>query len=201
MKISEISNYVETNEDKGLVASVKKILRAYEQTFGEDVDVLYLLGNIEQFFTRMQDRYENAFTIRNILSGQQKLLDLPIIREKLSDSQHKMLQEVTRSRASTFTKTANDKQRTKAKVMPEEVRPSLETEAEAEGELIVAEAAMSESPGDTLDESILAESEQKIEEQEGRIEEQARQIEQLRGEVVKLKSFIGAVKVILNLMD
>ena len=199
MNIAEISVHLENNEDKGLVASVKKILRAYEQTFGEDVDVLLLLGNIEQFFTRMQDRYENAFTIRNILSGQQKLLDLPIIREKLSDSQHKMLQEVTRSRASTFTKTANDKQRTKAKVMPEEVRPSLETEAE--GELIVAEAAMSESPGDTLDESILAESEQKIEEQEGRIEEQARQIEQLRGEVVKLKSFIGAVKVILNLMD
>ena len=197
MKIAEISDYLESNEDKGLVASVKKILRAYEQTFGEDVDVLYLLGDIEQFFARVQDRYENAFTIRNILSGQQKLLDLPIVREKLSDSQHKMLQELTRSRASTFTKTANDKQRTKAKVQGE-VQRSPETDAEGE---LIAGGAMFEPPDDTLDESILAESEQKIEEQKGRIEEQARQIEQLRGEVVKLKSFIGAVKVILNLMD
>lgn len=199
MKVTEISKHLEHHEDKSIVASVKKILRAYEQTFSEDVDVLSVLGDIEQFFARMQDRYENAFTVRNILSGQQKLLDLPIVREKLSDSQYRKLQEMTRSRASAFTKTANDKQRMKGKVTEGEIRSNPETDTNWEA--TEGNTAMFQPADDAFDEFIFTKQEQTIEEQAGRIEEQLRQIDHLNATVFKLKSFIQAVKVILNLMD
>ena len=115
MKIIEISKHLEACEDKSHVATIKKVLRAYEQTFSGDVDIMFILTDIQVFFARLQDRYENAFTVRNILTGQQKLLDLPMVKEKLEDKLHKSLHESTRAKMSSFTKTANDKQRAKIK--------------------------------------------------------------------------------------
>jgi hypothetical protein len=192
MKIADISKALEINEDKNLVASVKKILRAYEQTFSEDVDVMSVLADIEIFFERMQDRYENAFTIRNILSGQQKLLDLPIVRERLPELQYKNLQELTRMRASVFTKTANGKQRTKV-TDDASGRESMEEAGRKQDEEADVEAS---EPIDSTDGSRdLSTS------LESTIKEQSEQILHLKGRIHKLESFIAAVRVVLNLVD
>lgn len=194
MKIADISKALEINEDKNLVASVKKILRAYEQTFSEDVDVMSVLADIEIFFVRMQDRYENAFTIRNILSGQQKLLDLPIVRERLPELQYKNLQELTRTRASVFTKTANGKQRTKGKVTDDASGRESEEEAgrkqDEEADVEASEPIDSTDGSRDLSTSL-----------ESTIKEQSGQILHLKGRIHKLESFIAAVRVVLNLVD
>ncbi len=196
MKIADISKALEINEDKNLVASVKKILRAYEQTFSEDVDVMSVLADIEIFFVRMQDRYENAFTIRNILSGQQKLLDLPIVRERLPEPQYKNLQELTRTRASVFTKTANGKQRTKGKVTDDASGRESEEEACLRGaEDEEADVGASEPIDSTDGPRDLSTSLERT------IKEQSEQILHLKGRIHKLESFIAAVRVILNLVD
>ncbi len=196
MNIAEISKVLESSDDKGLIASVKKTLRAYEQTFSEDVDVLGILQDIDQFFARMQERYENAFTVRNILSGQQKLLDLPMVRERLSDSLYKHLQTVTRSRAATFTKTANDLQRSKTMASKEDSNsnpgPDIE---EALPETVSLTPNAAENDTNTSANNAI------IEEQRGRIDDQMKLIDDLNGTVSKLRSFIQALKVILDLVD
>lgn len=178
MKLAELSTDLETWPDKNHVNAIKKVLRAYEQTFSADVDVMDIFTNIEVFFKRLQDRYENAFTVRNILTGQLKVLDLPVVKEQLENEQHKSLQDVTRAKLSGFTKTTNDKQRLKDKRVEQPEIDTLEAQPDVE-------VSSSQPPTVTG----------------GPVEEQYSIIQTLQARVHKLEGLVSALKIIIDLVD
>lgn len=183
MKIIEISKHLEACEDKSHVATIKKVLRAYEQTFSGDVDVMYILSDIEMFFTRLQDRYENAFTIRNILAGQQKLLDLPMVKEQLEDKVHKLLHESTRAKMSLFTKTTNDKQR--AKIKKDKQLDDKATGVESDVELACEQVCYVEPSQPSVRKDPVVDGQSSI----------------LQARTKKIEGLVSALKIILDLVD
>ena len=65
--------------------------------------------DLEAFFGRLPERFENPFTIRNIISGQKRLLELPLLRELVAEDRHAVLLAQTVHHGSLSSKAANNK--------------------------------------------------------------------------------------------
>ena len=114
------------------------------------------------------------------MTGQLKLLDLPIIRGKIEDEHYKKLVDVTRAKLSGFTKTTNDKQRAKDRRVEQP-----ENEIDDTGAQLNLELPPSQFPMRTG----------------GSVEEQSSLNQNLQTRIQKYEGLVSALKIILDLVD